>query len=122
MALILPVFLALVMGIYEFGRAYNLSQTLTNAAREGARFSVAPMVATGTLPTVDEVTSHVQVYLDSGSIHGSSVNVNQTETLPVNGVTTVYSNVQVSAPYQFLFFPYGKITLTSKAVMRNETN
>jgi Flp pilus assembly protein TadG len=122
MALMLPVFLSMVMAIYEFGRAYNMSQTLTNAAREGARFSVAPMAATGSLPTVDDVTAHVQVYLDSGSLHGSTVTVNQTEASAVNGIALVYTDVQVSAPYQFIFFPYGQITLISKAVMRNETN
>jgi Flp pilus assembly protein TadG len=36
-ALVLPVLLLLVMGIIEFGRAYNTQIELTNAAREGVR-------------------------------------------------------------------------------------
>lgn len=36
-ALLLPVFLLLLLGIMEFGRAYNAQVTLTNAARDGAR-------------------------------------------------------------------------------------
>lgn len=36
-AIVLPVLLLLVMGIAEFGRAYNTQMTLTHAAREGAR-------------------------------------------------------------------------------------
>jgi len=36
-ALVLPIFLLLVIGVIEFGRAWNLAQTLTDAAREGAR-------------------------------------------------------------------------------------
>ena len=39
-ALVLPLFLALVVGIFDFGQAYNLKQKLNNAAREGARFAI----------------------------------------------------------------------------------
>ncbi|WP_428831019.1 TadE family protein [Arthrobacter parietis] len=37
MALLLPVLVLLLLGIMEFGRAYNAQVTLTNAARDGAR-------------------------------------------------------------------------------------
>lgn len=36
-AIVLPVLLLLVMGVMEFGRAFNAQITLTNAAREGVR-------------------------------------------------------------------------------------
>lgn len=36
-AIILPILVVLVMGIVEFGRAFNTQITLTGAAREGAR-------------------------------------------------------------------------------------
>ncbi len=39
-ALVLPLFLALVLGIVEFGRAMMVGQMVTNAAREGARLAV----------------------------------------------------------------------------------
>lgn len=37
MALVLPVLLLLLMGIIEFGRIFNASLVVTQAAREGAR-------------------------------------------------------------------------------------
>lgn len=37
MAILLPVLLLLLLGIMEFGRAFNAQVTLTNAAREGVR-------------------------------------------------------------------------------------
>lgn len=37
MALLLPVLILLLLGIMEFGRAYNAQVTLTNAAREAVR-------------------------------------------------------------------------------------
>src|SRR5260370_20680101 len=39
-ALVVPLLLAMVIGILDFGQAYNLKQKLTNAAREGARFAI----------------------------------------------------------------------------------
>ena len=36
-ALVMPVLLSLVVGIAEFGRAYNVQATLSGAAREGVR-------------------------------------------------------------------------------------
>lgn len=40
MALVLPVFLAIVMGIIEFGRGMWVGNMVTNAAREGTRIAV----------------------------------------------------------------------------------
>lgn len=37
MALVLPVLILILLGIMEFGRAYNAQVTLTNAARESVR-------------------------------------------------------------------------------------
>ena len=39
-ALALPVFLILVFGMFDVGRAVYTYNTLTNAAREGARFAI----------------------------------------------------------------------------------
>ena len=37
MAIVLPLLLLILLGIIEFGRAYNIQVSLTQAAREGAR-------------------------------------------------------------------------------------
>lgn len=42
MSLVLPLFLLLVFGIVEIGRAFAARQALTSAAREGARILVLP--------------------------------------------------------------------------------
>ena len=41
-ALVLPVFLLMLFGAIEFGRAYYTVHLLTNAAREGARMGALP--------------------------------------------------------------------------------
>ena len=45
-ALVLPLLFMLLFGIISFGRAYNVYQTMTRAAREGAREQVLTTCAT----------------------------------------------------------------------------
>jgi hypothetical protein len=45
-ALVLPILFMLLLGIYLFGRAFNVYATINHAAREGARVAVAPKCAT----------------------------------------------------------------------------
>ncbi len=121
-AITLMLFFTLIFGVLEFGRAYNLYQTITNAAREGARFSVAPFPGTSNLPTIPNVEARVQQYLDSVGARNTTVTVSQNATGTVNGINVVYTNVQVRAPYTFLFFPFGSVTMQTTAQMRNETS
>lgn len=44
-ALTIPVLFMLILGIYWMARAYNVWQTITRAAREGARYAVLPDAA-----------------------------------------------------------------------------
>jgi len=44
-AIVLPMVFMLLLGIYWFGRAYNIYGTITFAAREGARAATAPTCA-----------------------------------------------------------------------------
>ena len=61
-ALTLPLLLLVAVGIFEFGRAYQTWQILTNAAREGARIAVLPGIDD------DAVEERVQQYLAAGLI------------------------------------------------------
>lgn len=45
-AIVLPLVFMLLLGIYWFGRAYNIYATITHAAREGARAATASTCAT----------------------------------------------------------------------------
>ena len=44
-AIVLPLMFMLLLGIYWWGRAYNIYGTITHAAREGARAATAPTCA-----------------------------------------------------------------------------
>ena len=51
MAIVLPLFFMVVMGIVEFGRAMMVGQLVTNAARHGARESAVDGATNGTITT-----------------------------------------------------------------------
>ena len=115
-ALAIPLLLLVGVGLLEFGRAYQTSQELTKAAREGARLAALPNPAAGA------VDAKVRQYLQTdGLISDRSVGVS------ING-----SEVTVSYPFQFVVLqPVAQllvsgsmvdspITVTATSVLRNE--
>lgn len=128
--LTLPIILLVSVGIFEFGRAYQTWQILTNAAREGARVSV--------LPSADEagVEARVRQYMQVGQLPGSdtaTVSVNRSAVIPMGAATVSGSMVTVSYPFEFMVLnPVARlvvggsevgapITMTASAQMRNES-
>lgn len=76
-ALVLPLAFMMLLGIYWFGRAFNIYATINHAAREGARAAVAQTCATcgnGSL-TNAQVGTVVQQ-----AMQASSVDPNQAQT------------------------------------------
>jgi Flp pilus assembly protein TadG len=119
----LILFFTLILGVLEFSRGFNVYQTLTNAAREGARFSVAPLPGTNTLPSNGDVVTNVQQFLAMSSVTGTTVTVNQSYIGPsVGGAAVVYTVVNVSVPYKSFLIPGNTFTISAQARMRNETN
>lgn len=123
-AISISLFFMLVLGIWNFGRVYHLYQIATNAAREGARFSVAPDPVTGNLPTTAAVQDRVQQFLTLGAVtvNSSNINVSQGASVTINGVALTVTTVHITAPFQFYGLPFGPINVTTEARMRNETN
>ena len=130
-ALTLPLLLLVSVGIFEFGRAYQTWQVLTNAAREGARLAVLPNPAAGA------VAARVRSYLSSGQIAnaaGATIVVNPNASVSIGGGAMASASlVTVSYPFQFIVLqPVARllvsgstlgapITLTASAEMRNES-
>ena len=124
-AIVLPVLLALVIGIFEFGRAWNVYQVLTNAAREGARLAVVP-----TTQSEGDVYERINDYLGNAALDIDQGTINL-ENFHAGTGTPV--SVHVEYPYEFQFLgpivaflgdgsgtAPGSITLSTTAVMRNE--
>ena len=60
-AMVLPILFTILLGIFFFGRAYNIYGTITQAALQGARAAVAAPCATCTTGgmTADQIATNV---------------------------------------------------------------
>jgi Flp pilus assembly protein TadG len=73
-AVSLPFLIVLVVGIFDFGAAFNLKQELNNAARQGARFGAAQPtndLCTGCAapPSINAIRYLVDSYLNAAQIN-----------------------------------------------------
>ena len=120
-ALIAPLLLLLVLGVVEFGRAWNAYQVLTDAAREGARTGVVANLVV----TEDSVRGLVSGSLDRAGLDPASA------TITLQGWRTGRGTpleLTVQYPYDLVWLrPFlgwttteGQVTLTATSVMRNE--
>jgi Flp pilus assembly protein TadG len=127
-AMTLPLLLLVSVGIFEFGRAFQTWQVLTNAAREGARLAVMP----GSSDSA--VKARVQSYLTSGQLTNTPEILPTASTVDIGGGATAKSSlVTVNYPFQFMVLQPvaslvvrgatvgGAFTLTASAEMRNES-
>ena len=97
-ALTMPIVLALSISVFEFGRAFQYWQVMTNAAREGARLASLP----GT--TEDDVRARVYAYLEGGriaSFASATISVDPVE-VSIGADTQPGSKVTVSYPFEFI--------------------
>jgi Flp pilus assembly protein TadG len=124
-AITIPIILLIAVGIFEFGRAYQTSQVLTNAAREGARIAILSET------TDAQVLTIVRDYMTSGGLPNvatAAIDVDRNVGLG----TSSASRVTISYPFQFIVLnpvvrlvtPGSRtgepLTMQSAALMRNE--
>jgi len=129
-AFTLPLLLLVSVGIFEFGRAYQMEQVLTNAAREGARLAVMPG------STTSMVEARVKSYLTSGKVYKpetASIVMTSNVNIPIGTGTATGTRVTVNYPFSFVVLnPVARlvvkgstmgnapITMSASAEMRNE--
>ncbi|MHA7239876.1 TadE/TadG family type IV pilus assembly protein [Arthrobacter sp. TMS1-12-1] len=113
MALLLPVLIFLLLGIMEFGRAFNVQATLTNAAREGVRVMaisknepLAKNSAVGAAGTLNPPLATPNVTI---SVPGATSG----DRCPVGGTATVTISYSLSTMTNIA----GPFSMTGKAVM-----
>ena len=124
-AITVPIVLLIAVGIFEFGRAYQTQQVLTNAAREGARQAVIEGVSDAT------VTATVRNYLTGGGLTAVDPVISRTVPFPGPGCPCA-SRVTINYPFNFIVLqPVARlvsrtatvgapITMQASALMRNE--
>jgi Flp pilus assembly protein TadG len=127
-AITVPIILLICVGIFEFGRAYQTMQVLTNAAREGARMAVI------TTSKDEDITARVRDYMKAGSLkEHATATVTIQRSVAMTGADTG-SSILIGYPFEFmvlnpvvrLIAPADKTTgapilMKSSALMRNES-
>ena len=129
MAFTLPLLLLISVGIFEFGRAFEVWQVLTNAAREGARVAVLPGISDAM------VTARVQQYANAGVLDTGvtpTVTILRNSTISYGSGTASGSTVTVTYPFRFIVLQSvvrlvvngstvgAPFTMAASATMRNE--
>jgi Flp pilus assembly protein TadG len=112
-ALIVPLLIVLVLGIIEFGHAFQVQGTLSAAAREGARVmalqsnpAAARTAVRGAAPTLDPAITDTQITISPAAC-------------PVTTTTTANVRVTIRYPMPFLTGFFGAdVDLTGTGVMR----
>jgi len=124
-ALVFPLLLLVLFGIMDFGLLFQRYETVTNAAREGARIAVLPGYAQA------DVQARVTQYLATAGLTSTpTLTYTAPQALNVGGACVTITGVTVGYPHEYLFI--GKIvglfggsgftttTLTATARMRYE--
>jgi Flp pilus assembly protein TadG len=118
--------LLIAVGIFEFGRAYQTWQVLTNAAREGARQAILVDKSDA------DVQSTVQNYMKAGGLPKFATAAVVIERNVALGTNTA-SRITVNYPFQFMVLngvaklvsksstAGQSLTMQSVALMRNES-
>ena len=125
MVIILPLLLMLFFAIAEFGLVFTKWQTLTNAAREGARDAV--MFRTNCDPTAveNEVRTTVKDYAAAGGVTVTDADI---AVAGACGAVNTDTSVDVTHDYTFIVLPgfaaslNPTLNLSASATMRNEGN
>ncbi len=125
MAMVLPIFVVLLLGLVEFGRAIMVGQMVTNAAREGCRQAILD----GSTNTA--VDTFVKDFLQtSANVSRSDVTVNISIANPVAAgqlsLATSRDLVTVAVSIPFTRVSYlppsflGAASLSAASAMRHE--
>ncbi len=124
-AIAFPLLFLLLAGIIDFGMMFRAYESVTNAAREGARLSVLP----GSYKTTD-VQDRVAKYIAASGLKATPTTTVTTQAVTLaSGARISVNSVYVTYPWPFPIIgsaakligkTWGSITLKAQASMRQE--
>jgi Flp pilus assembly protein TadG len=111
-ALVLPILILILMGVFDFGRAFYAYSVVANSAREGAR---AGVYATATNQNVIDAVS--EYWIGLGTSPAITISPSPTRVAMGTISVTVSYVFQPVTPVIDAFLPGGRITLVASSVM-----
>ncbi|HET8805621.1 MAG TPA: TadE/TadG family type IV pilus assembly protein [Gaiellales bacterium] len=119
-ALVLPILLLVVFGIFDFGRAINYWIDSTHIANEAARYA-----AVGNKPTgcTGSLASCMRAQADSGELSNGSSSVTERLKVCVNqpSSTTPGAPITATAEFTYQWFSFLGISATSTQITQSAT-
>lgn len=115
-ALVLPIIILIVFGIIEFGRILNTYIVLTNASREGARYSAVGKDNTFVDTAVINRAAPIPIKI-------SNIDIDHDKTDPKNYYVTVtisYDLPLITPVIRNLISPGGTFNIKTSTIMRSE--
>jgi Flp pilus assembly protein TadG len=124
-AITVPIVLLIAVGIFEFGRAYQTWQVVTNAARAGAKVAILSD------STDAEVEAAVRRYMKAGQLpNAATAPVALDRRVPAGSATS--SQITIRYPFDFMMLnpaahlvtpdsTGAPLTVSAVATMRNES-
>jgi Flp pilus assembly protein TadG len=120
MAFVIPLLLTLLIGIFWAARAYNIYETITRAAREGARAAITPTCSTcgDAFPTSTTVKAAVTNSLAASGMQSSGTGItidvqqHQQLNLDTTNPSALWTVVTVTYPFQFVL-PFTSINAST---------
>jgi hypothetical protein len=95
-ALVLPLAFLMLLGIYWFGRAFNVYATINHAAREGARTALASTCGSCTppnsAPTASTIAGVVTTTLQASNVDPSKISLYAPTVISCPGATSSCNN------------------------------
>ncbi|MEA4831297.1 MAG: TadE/TadG family type IV pilus assembly protein [Oscillospiraceae bacterium] len=116
-ALMLPIFLLLVFGIIEFGILFNMKLSVTNCAREGARYAALHSEESSLESTIESRVRRLAVF---GDIDVAVSFSNPSNHKSGDVTVTVTAQANALTPVGDLLFSNGRLILTGTVIMKVE--
>ncbi len=116
LAFAVPIFILMITGIVEYGRALMIQHTMTNAAREGARLAAVTGSESG---SVEEAVNY---FLQHGGLNVSDAQVSISGS---NASTGSNCSVSITYPYRsivlrLIHFSSDSVNLSVNSTMLHE--
>ena len=126
MAIVLPLMLLLVMGIFDFSRLFYTRITLQHAVREAVRFAVTGNASTdpdgNPLTRIESIRAKILDHAVNMDVDVDAIVVNPPDGGGPGDVVTVGTSFsyEMATPVLRPFFPGGRYDFAVSSAMKNE--
>jgi Flp pilus assembly protein TadG len=115
-ALVIPIFLLLLVGIFDLGRAVFAYNTLTNAAREGARMAIVNQYEPSIIARAKNASAIIELNVPNVEVHFWQTNLDGTPDT-TRPCALVANNCLAVVTFEATYYPITPIV--SNVVFKN---